>query len=228
MAQAILAQGRFGSSAVQKSVVPGRVGPPWVASVVLGRTMHGGRRGGTRLGGGGNGGSGRSTEVAKDPWFCRSCKNDDGQPFRNFGHRSTCYRCRLHKGVCFGGKATSGGPPSRSTYGEQQVRQAEAAAKHAKALAAKQAEIDRLRSELQRGSDGVGDAAVEATPMEEYEFTVEQLQAQRSLLVSQGKAANHPMVVAIDGQVREQQAATLATKPAHVRIARADKDHSAV
>eukprot|EP00973_Karenia_brevis_P077892 10822147-Karenia_brevis.AAC.1 len=38
---------------------------------------------------------------SKDDWMCKHCTGTDGQPFRNFGTRTSCKMCSLHKGVCF-------------------------------------------------------------------------------------------------------------------------------
>ena len=56
-----------------------------------------------------------------------------------------------------------------------------------------------------------------------FEFTVVQLQDQRRLLVYQGKTEEHPLVIALAGQIKAQEQARLAEKPGHVRIARAER-----
>ena len=60
---------------------------------------------------------------SQDEWMCKSCVGRDGKPWRNFGHRDTCFKCNLKKGVCFKFKATPKEPSfsMRPTFAEKQV-----------------------------------------------------------------------------------------------------------
>ncbi len=84
----------------------------------------------------------------KADWLCKSCTGWDGKPFRNYGHRTQCHRCHIHKGACFGKNVDSGPPRSGATLAEKQVLQREVDEKYAKKLKQKDVELARLREQL--------------------------------------------------------------------------------
>ena len=90
----------------------------------------------------------KASDVGKADWLCKSCVGRNGEPFRNHGHRTACFMCRLSKGVCFGKKVEPGPPKSQLTFAERQVRLQKAEEAHRKALKDKDAELLKLRAEL--------------------------------------------------------------------------------
>jgi transcription termination factor NusB len=60
-------------------------------------------------------GGGMGSQAKSDDWLCKACKGADGQPFKNFGHRSACFRCAQSKAKCSAGKAPA------QTLAERQV-----------------------------------------------------------------------------------------------------------
>lgn len=89
----------------------------------------------------------------KDDWLCKRCKDSDGRPFKNFGSRDACMRCKVDKGRSCGGKPPSTKPPSerRPNFAEGQERRAKAddARQKVEAKAKKaEAEAKALRQEV--------------------------------------------------------------------------------
>ena len=56
-------------------------------------------------------------------WRCKTCKGDDGLGFKNFDFRTHCFRCNLHKGVCFGANVEGRSPSTRPAREPSQARQ---------------------------------------------------------------------------------------------------------
>ena len=96
----------------------------------------------------------RRPDASKNDWLCKSCVARDGQPYRNFGSRSTCNVCGLSKGTCFGKKAEASPPGAQPTFAQQQLRQQKGDERHANALKKKDAELARLKAELQKREKG--------------------------------------------------------------------------
>jgi DNA repair exonuclease SbcCD ATPase subunit len=108
-------------------------------------------------------------------------------------------------------------------------------------LVAKQKqELDRLHKEVaalkakatkpsdgHTGGSGTGGgqpkSGKEAESANEWDFTVEQLQAQRKLLKGQGKADEHPAVQALTQQIELQKKAAADKKPSHQKLQAAEK-----
>jgi hypothetical protein len=175
----------------------------------------------------------RRDASSKPAWFCRSCKLQDGQPARNFGDRTTCFRCRLAKGVCHGSNAPSS-TPSRSANGNHAALQTSLANK---AQAEKMARLLKENSVLRKS---LGQQAVEisievpggapTTPVfvdasqdADVNFTDEQLQAHRKMYLSQGVSEHNPLVKNITEQLKSRSDAKMADKPGHIRLAKTAK-----
>jgi hypothetical protein len=179
----------------------------------------------------------RRDSSSKPAWFCRSCKLQDGQPARNFGDRTTCFRCRLAKGVCHGGNA-SGSTPSKTANGNHASWQSSLASK---AEASRQAELSRMGKEiadlkLALGKkvlvvpSAVGTADGTATPIlveasqdADPVFTDEQLIAQRKLYLAQGVSEQNQLVRHITDLLKSRSDAKMAEKPGHIRMAKTAK-----
>jgi hypothetical protein len=177
----------------------------------------------------------RRDSSSKPAWFCRSCKLQDGQPARNFGDRTSCFRCRLAKGVCHGGNAP-GSTPSRSANGNQVSWLSSQASK---AEASRQAELLRMGKEIAdlklalgkkvlEVPDGNSEVAatpffVEASQDSDPVFTDEHLVAQRKLLLAQGVSEHNPMVKHLTDLLKSRSDAKMAEKPGHVRMAKTAK-----
>jgi len=116
-------------------------------------------------------------DTPKIDWVCKFCKGQNGQPFRNFGSRSSCFKCNIAKCKCFA-KEVPGTRPAQ-TLAERQVQQQKAADKRGKAAnaSAGASELKQLRQELevvrgelekfkvpstpQPGDDGMGELSAE-------------------------------------------------------------------
>ena len=87
----------------------------------------------------------------KEDWTCKTCEGKDGKKFVNFGSRSSCLRCGLSKGACFGAKAPSNAPAK--SFSGARPRAEDIVAKRAleekRALERKHAqEIKQLKAQL--------------------------------------------------------------------------------
>jgi hypothetical protein len=178
----------------------------------------------------------RRDASTKPAWFCRSCKLQDGQPARNFGDRTSCFRCRLAKGVCHGGNAP-GSTPSKTANGNHATWQTSQASM---AEASRQAELRRLAKEivdlklalgkkvLEVPSDVPADGCatpilVEASQDADPVFSDEQLFAQRKLYLAQGVSEQNQMVKHITDLLKSRSDAKMAEKPGHIRMAKTAK-----
>ena len=65
--------------------------------------------------GGGMAGHGHRQLQHKEDWTCKTCEGKGGKKFVNFGSRSSCLRCGLSKGACFGAKAPPSAPAKSSS-----------------------------------------------------------------------------------------------------------------
>jgi hypothetical protein len=148
-------------------------------------------------------------------WLCRLCEGTDGQPFRNFGSRTACFKCARAKGSCH-----LVAPPPRS-LAERQVRQQREGDRVLKL----QKECERLQKLLKAGAkDKEADNGEEELVVEEFDYTVEELLAQRRTLVQDcRKSVEHTDVRKLDKQIALQREAKLAELPDHVRINKLDK-----
>ena len=73
------------------------------------------------------------------------------------------------------------------------------------------------------GDDASNERGNEGMEVDSFEYTVDQLVAQKKMLLGFGKDESHPDVAKIVDQIKVQEAALLAIKPHHIRVARADK-----
>ena len=82
----------------------------------------------------------------KSAWFCKSCTRADGSKFVNGAAASRCTRCKLHKGVSFGGAVPPACPstkvPPKGLPGHSEARQ----------LQLQAVEIAKLKKQLQQAS----------------------------------------------------------------------------
>jgi hypothetical protein len=92
-------------------------------------------------------------------------------------------------------------------------------------------EVAALKAKATKAGDGSGNGSGGASPKggkeadeaTEWDFTVEQLQAQRKLLKGQGKADEHPAVQALTQQIELQKKAAADKKPSHQKLQAAEK-----
>ena len=103
-------------------------------------------------------------------------------------------------------------------------------------LAEKDSRVTKLQTELNRvkqllkdkntahADHEPKDADGENMATEVFDFTVEELHAQRKLLKEQGKDDAHPGVAALAAQIHKQEELRLAKKPGHLRAARAERE----
>lgn len=96
---------------------------------------------------------------SKDDWLCKSCQGPDGTAFRNFGSRTECKKCRVHKGAVFGKKADVVQPRATPTLAERQVKQQREHETHAKTIKKKDDELAALRAEIRKRDAQTGGAA---------------------------------------------------------------------
>ena len=161
-------------------------------------------------------------------WLCRTCTSADGSPWKNFGSRSSCFKCRVDKGQSF--KANVEEPPPRAprTLAQRQVQQQRLAEKDSR-VTKLQTELNRVKQLLKDKNTAHADhepkdADGENMATEVFDFTVEELHAQRKLLKEQGKDDAHPGVAALTAQIHKQEELRLAKKPGHLRAARAERE----
>jgi hypothetical protein len=92
-------------------------------------------------------------------------------------------------------------------------------------------DVAALKAKAGKAGDGNGNGSggtspkgtKEAEEPTEWDFTVEQLQAQRKLLKGQGKADEHPAVQALTRQIELQKKAAADKKPNHQKLQAAEK-----
>ena len=85
----------------------------------------------------------RRENRAATAWRCKTCKGDDGLGFRNFGHRTHCFRCNLHKGVCFGAAVEARAPSTREP---SQARQSKTEEKQALRIKKLEEELRKIKA----------------------------------------------------------------------------------
>ena len=161
----------------------------------------------------------------KADWLCKKCVDDKGDKFRNFAVRRTCFKCHVDKGMVFHSDVKQ--PPPRS-LAHRQVQQQRDSDAVAKKLRDKDAKITALAAKVKEFEKGVAtrdkkDKEEELDKDDGFEYTVEQLQAHRRMLLDFGKPPHHPDVDKLDKQILLQQEAKIAILPLHVRIAKADR-----
>jgi hypothetical protein len=172
----------------------------------------------------------RQDAPKKLAWFCRSCTMQDGQPARNLGHRMSCFRCHIAKGLCHL-RNDQPPSPSRSLGGPRGGRSAHtppradqgSKADHA-LVAALQAKVKLLEAAVISGGPVGGTTtpvAAEAAP--EFEEPIQQLLDQRAFYIKQGLPETCLKVVQVSAQIKLQRDTVAAAKPGHVRIIAAEK-----
>jgi len=106
-----------------------------------------------------------------------------------------------------------------------QQRQTDAESKRVASLQRENAQLQKKLAAL-RSSDKAAtpeDKEDELDKNDGFEYTVDQLQAHRRMLLDFGKPPHHPDVDKLDKQILLQQEAKIAILPLHVRIAKADR-----
>jgi hypothetical protein len=174
--------------------------------------------------------NGNRKDAPKLAWFCRTCKVD-GKPARNYGHRLSCFRCFIAKGLCHSRDDTPTAP-SRSTSGNRgdgSASSKKAAESARKEKGDRDREIAQLKAQVatliaKSGADPPspdGTATPVAVPAEAD--TIDELLAQLAFFSSQGKSEAHPRVVEVTAQLKMQRAAKALAMPAHAQVAKADR-----
>ena len=181
--------------------------------------------------------AGPRKDAAKDDWCCKFCKGADGSRYRNFGSRTSCRKCNIAKGSCFGGTAKSDNAPmpSKSLAERQTDRQKQdvARSKAAKRAESKVAKLENANRNLLAANkkllhnqtpggkgDELRDTDVVMVP-DGNVYSLEQLQELRELHVRFGSEDN-PEVVELDKRIESSRKAKLAAKPGHARLAKAE------
>jgi len=173
----------------------------------------------------------RSHDEKRPAWRCRTCKVQ-GQPFVNFGHRLSCHRCSVKKGQCFLETVQPAAPAVRTTA----MRQLQQQRGHDKVERLKnenhklqqqlrEAKSARLLKDKNGGKDTDDEDKDEGMEVDTvvFEFTLEQLRAQRQLFRAQGTDDGHPVLAPIVRQIAIQEKAELSERPDSVRIAAANR-----
>ena len=174
--------------------------------------------------------------AAKLDWTCRSCDNGHGKPYRNFGFRTSCYRCSRSKSSCCSG-VVKPEEPSQSlrhrqyetgtTKAQQQVREAAAGAK--KELQKLRQQNKQLQKKLetckaeQDGQGGGDDGDDDMGGITEVSLTIEQLQARLDLSRAQGCVESSPEIVSTVARIDELRRAKLASRPGSEQLRKSER-----
>ena len=160
----------------------------------------------------------------RQDWLCRTCKATDGTPFKNFGSRDACFRCNVAKGKCFKVNVAARPPQAPRALAQRQVSQQRSQQREADKVAKLQAELQRYKKLVKDNT--VTDEDAEEAEVEEqvFEYTVEELLAQRRTLLHEcRKSTDRHDVKKQDQQVAARREAKLADLSASKQIAKVDK-----
>ena len=108
---------------------------------------------------------GQQQRPDRPDWLCRKCVGTDTKPFRNYGDRVACFKCKLGKAFCHKENVTA--PPPRS-LAARQVQQQREGARVAK-LVKENARLEKLLAK----SKDEGDKGGEEQDTEEAETVVQ-------------------------------------------------------
>ena len=141
-----------------------------------------------------------------------------------------CKKCGIAKGKCFKSNVEPKAPTTRpaKTLAVRQVaqqRQTDAESKRVASLQRENAQLQKKLAALHSSDKAATpeDKEDELDKNDGFEYTVDQLQAHRRMLLDFGKLPHHPDVDKLDKQILLQQEAKIAILPLHVRIAKADR-----
>jgi hypothetical protein len=166
------------------------------------------------------GGSGRG-DAPKADWCCKFCTaREGGGAYKNFGHRSSCNRCKVDKGKAFLKLAPSTARAPTTSLAERQTADAKRSQKdHEK-------EIRALKAQLavaikQKKPWGMPEE-VEEEPEEDLSkgLTLDQLVKGKAYWDTCGEAGKH-QADALAVQIASIKSASLASMPVHVQLQRA-------
>lgn len=123
------------------------------------------------------GGMVRAEAPSKSDWFCRFCE-DKGEAYRNFGHRTSCHRCHLHKGSCHAANAQGArnawGSDKRDKIHKAEQRGRDKVDQRVSELGGKstmQIELDKVKKELAAAKKAAGnDDSAEAAQQDGKEM----------------------------------------------------------
>jgi hypothetical protein len=163
------------------------------------------------------GGAGRS-DAAKADWLCKHCPG-----FKNFGHRSSCFRCFVEKGKAFKPSPQPVSSPTTSKA-ERQVaeskRQDKAQAQRIRELEAKLRVAEKQK--LPWGSKPQPVVVEEDEDDQPIGLGLEQLKRTKELYLTFGKSGEKD-VERITADIAALQAATNAKKPGSDIVRRAEQ-----
>jgi hypothetical protein len=171
------------------------------------------------------GGDGRS-DSAKPDWLCKKCERGSGkEPYKNYGSRTHCHSCGGAKGQCYLRDAARASKSPTTSLAERQTSLAKE----------KDREIQKLLAQLaaERNVAKKLEASRKLRPQPEPEEgadvvepskgpTLDQLLKAKAVYDGWGEAGRGDSD-RLAVQIAEVREATLATKPGHVQIHRADQ-----
>ena len=178
-----------------------------------------------------------ATSQRKPDWLCKSCKGVDGKPFRTFGSKAECWKCKIQKGHCFL-RNVEASAPSRSSFAEKQL-QKEASEKRQTKLKEQQnvkrelqqqeqkhkKEVEELRRQLQlkqQSESSCEEASnVPSTLEEASRFSKHEWEHRRKMYDELGETAGAMHCIE---QIKVLANAELAATPGHVQLRRAEAE----
>jgi hypothetical protein len=165
-------------------------------------------------GDGRSGGAGRG-DAPKPDWLCKFCP-----AFKNYGHRSSCFRCKVEKGKAFLDKAPSTARAPTTSLAERQTADAKRGQKDL------EKEVRALKAQLavavkKQKPWGVPEE-VEEVPEDDLSkgLTLDQLIKGKAYWDTCGDAGK-PHSEALAEQIAAIKSASLASMPVHVQLQRA-------
>ena len=171
----------------------------------------------------------------KPDWQCKFCAGRDGKQFINFGHRKSCFKCRIEKGACFGKRVEKPPPKSKPSLAERQIlgqKKDEALKKQNENLKKENARLKKAAAGSAPGSDSATPAASEqgssGTQMDAAEprpaFDKKMLQERVRFYESAGQKDGpdaKELLAAAKEKLAQLQRAELDSKPVDEQVKRA-------
>lgn len=145
-------------------------------------------------------------------WCCRTCKGADGQPWRNWGSKSACHKCKVLKGQCLKHVVPKSGSPTTRVDHKPGPGKDDKAQKLAKEVDRLKGEVAKLRGQADsKQAEPDDEAEVEDHPLDFYIH-------QRAECKAGTKLADF-----LDQHIKEKREAKQQLQPGSVKLSKADR-----